>query len=113
MQLPAKFTGHTTWADIPKCGEGQIRDAIFRSDSELVLSLEYEGRAYDVQLKRDSGTVFRGTWSLREGGKVFQGPASCKVFSRADECFLFGRWDEDGVGYHWWAELDPNENAPS
>lgn len=109
MQVPAKFIGHTTWADIPKCGEGRIREAIFRVDSELVLSLEYEGQLYDVQLKRDSGTVFRGFWSQRQGGTVVKGAASCKVFSLDDECFLFGRWDEDGMGYHWWAELYPDE----
>jgi hypothetical protein len=99
MHQPTKLIGSVNWVDMGKCDKGRIRDAIYRTDSELALSLEYEGRSYEVSLKRQSGHTFSGSWSRREGNIEFNELLTCKVFTDENELFLFGLWKEDRIEY--------------
>jgi hypothetical protein len=107
-----KLIGPVAWAEVDLRFRSQVSRAILRDGSQLVVDLEYGGWRYSVSLKRESGDQFRGSWSSEDGGRLYTGSASARLYTSDGGCLLFGDWFEGSDRYHWWAELSSVEHFP-
>lgn len=100
-----RMLGNAGWCDLSDDYRGSVRRGILRDrGNTLVLDIEFAGRNYDVQLQRQGGDRFEGTWARPKSAAV-TGIATATRYTSSEGDLLFGEWREDGKIYHWWVQL--------
>ncbi len=101
-----KYEGSTGWDPAPIT----IKNAILREDNkELATDIEVNGCKYTATLKQTINGKYEGTFIRQQGGEKHTGNCSCRLFEDGEDILLFGRWQEDGCSYTWWAKLETLE----
>ena len=99
----AKYVGLTDWALAPTTRKNAI---LRENNKELASDFEQDGRKYTATLKQTINGEYKGTFIRQQGGEKYTSNCSCKLFEDGEDIFLFGRWQEDGFSYNWWARLE-------
>lgn len=102
--FPLKFIGEVSWVGAPD-GEigGEVKQALLRSERDLVLQCKSSSYEYDVRLSSGDGLHFEGTF--QDTSRTYTVVASATLYTNQVGAVLVGRWREDGWEYRWWAEL--------
>lgn len=101
-----KFEGVTGWESEPTT----LRTAILRGGGkELAVDFDIDGYKFTAILTKNENGKYEGNFTRQLGGEKYIGSTSCKLFEDGEDIFLFGRWQEEGSTYTWWAELLPLE----
>ena len=104
---PLKLTGNISWSGVT--GDEVIgvvvKKATMPSPDKIILEFESDGYQYGVSLNRDFGERFHGSFEGQKGPARSPVVASCVLYYNLEGYLLFGKWQEDGWDYRWWAEL--------
>jgi len=91
------------WRDEARASAaGQIDKATLQDGKRIVIRLTHANDAYSVDLQREFGDKFSGTWNRYLTGESNR--ASVTLYQSLGNYFLFGEWFQDGEQF-WWAEL--------
>lgn len=80
---------------------------VFRNNgAEIAMDFESDENVYTVVLTQHKPNHYRGNYTRRSNGELYEGKAHVQLFENENGYLLFGHWNEEGDSYKWWIEVE-------